>query len=107
MWNWLQRLAKRQRDLRHGVDADLVRGNPIRRRSGALSTALLGMVLVAGESRAPIPAWAHLAIGIAGGACLLLGLVVANWALQERALLNKPGPEEPPRMFKLNYDPNP
>ena len=100
MREWLKRLNERQRDLGRGVVADLVRDNRSRWRS-ALGISLLGIVLVVGEDRAPIPGWAHLSIRIAGIAFLLLGLVVAKWALQERAFLNKPDPEEPPRMFKL------
>ena len=100
MWNWLKRIDKRQRDLRRGVDADLVRDNRIRWRNG-LSMILLGIVLIAGDSQAPIPEWAHLAIRIAGGLSLLTGLGLAKWALRERAFLNQPDSEETPRMFKL------
>ena len=97
--NWLERWRQRQDLLSHGVDADLIRDNRKRYKLafGLLGFAFLLGVLVANVHVVETP---RLIVGVIASACLLVGFVLAAWARQQEAFLNKPDPEEPPKIFK-------
>lgn len=100
MWNWLKRQEERQRDLERGVDADLVRDNEKRSRL-SLCAWLIGCALVLAANYLPVPKWAQVAIRFVGFGLLVGGYVSSRWARREKAFLDKPDPEEPPRLFRL------
>jgi hypothetical protein len=100
MWNWLKRREERQRDLERGVDADLVRDN-VKLSRLSLSAWLVGCVLVLSANYLPLPKWAQGIITFVGFGLVATGLVFEKWARAEKVFLDKPDPEEPPRMFKL------
>ena len=99
MRNWLKRQQDRQRELERGVDADLVHGN---RRRFRVSFRLLaaGTVLALAARYLPGPPWARRTLTLAASGCLVCGFILFKWAMRERAFLNEPGPEEPPKLFK-------
>ena len=43
----------------------------------------------------------RLIVGVIAGACFLTGFVLAAWAKQEAAFLNKPDPEEHPKIIQV------
>jgi hypothetical protein len=97
VFDWFSRYRQRQRDLAAGVDADLVAGNRKKGNLG-LSLVVVGFLVFAASARS------HSAITEAlrwlGGAMLLVGFFIVEWARQERAFLNKPDPKKPPSLFK-------
>ena len=99
MSRWLRRRQQRERDLRSGVDADLVQAN---RRRGAFSlyffAAAFLMVMLQTIIKFTAP-WHLIALGLT---CLffLCGAGLGHWTYSERAFLSKPEPEEPPKLFK-------
>jgi hypothetical protein len=100
MWRFWDRWKKRQRDLRAGVDADLVQANRRRFKAGlCLLAAALGTHLL-GE-RARLPDWAQVALNGASAVTLLIGFVLLYWARAERGFLGRPDRDEPPRIFRI------
>jgi hypothetical protein len=97
--NWLERWRQRQDLLSHGVDADLIRDNQKRYR---LAFGLLGFGFLLGVllSKVRLAETVRLIVSVIAGACFLVGFVLAAWAKQEATFLNKPDPEEPPKIFK-------
>jgi hypothetical protein len=99
MWRWFERARQRQQELRQGVDADLVRVN---RRRWKFFAVLLGCFLALTWFQGKVKLvgfWQHVAWG-ATAVCLLGCFVLGFWAREESAFLSRPGPEEPPRLWK-------
>lgn len=99
MSSWFERWPQRQRDLRQGVDADLVRDNRNRYR---LAFGLIGFGFLLGllDAKIQIPGTLRLIVVGMAIASAVAGFSLAAWARQEGAFLSKPDPEEPPRIFK-------
>jgi hypothetical protein len=97
--NWFQRWRKRQYELASGVDADLVRDNQKRYR---LAFGLFGLGFALGFLVAKIrfPDTFRLIVSVAASVSVVAGFVLAAWAGQEAAFLNKPDTKEPPRIVK-------
>ena len=99
MSSWFERWRQRQRDLAQGVDADLIRDN---RNRYKLAFGLIGFAFLLSLLASKIQNTSTLRMIIVGMAVvsLVVGFLLAAWARQEAAFLNKPDPEEPPRIFK-------
>jgi hypothetical protein len=99
MWEWLGRWQQRQRELRQGVDAGLVRDN---RRRWKLSWCLFGcsflLIGIQAVARFSEP-WHRTAI-VLTMVCLAGGLFFGHWARAEESFLERPNPKEPPRLWK-------
>lgn len=99
MSGWLQRWRQRQHDLARGVDADLVRDNG-KRYKVAFGLIGLGLLLAVPGSTIHTPSLLHWVLLDAGGVSAVVGFLMAMWAREESAFLDKPDPEEPPTIFK-------
>jgi hypothetical protein len=97
--NWFQRWRKRQYELASGVDADLVRDNQKRHRL-AFGLFGLGFALAFLVAKIRFPDTLRLIMSVAAGVSVVAGFVLAAWARQEAAFLNKPDSEEPPGILK-------
>jgi hypothetical protein len=99
MWDWLERRQRRQRELRQGTDADLVRAN--RRRwklSWSLFVASFLLIGIQAAVKLSDP-WHDVAVGLFV-VCLGGGLVLGHWARAEQTFLERPDPKEPPKLWK-------
>jgi hypothetical protein len=99
MWGWLERWQQRQRELKHGVDADLVRDN---RRRWKLSWCLLGCCFALIGIQAvlkPSGPWDRVA-EVLTAVCFIGGLVLGRWARAEESFLERPNSKEPPSLSK-------
>jgi hypothetical protein len=99
MFGWIRRWNQRQRDLTRGVDADLVRDNR-KRYKLAFGLQGLALFLILLCAKFHIPRTLRWILSAAAGLSFLAGWLLALWAQQEAGFLNKPDPEEPPRIFK-------
>ncbi len=99
MLEGFDRYLRRQRDLATGVDADLVQGN---RRKFRLAISLIGVAfLLLGIDRIIKPhGLIQEVFGWLLGVLLVSGTLIAMWAGQERAFLDKPEPKKPSSLFK-------
>jgi len=99
MGSWFQRWQRRQSDLAQGVDADLVRDNSNKYKRGFFLLAFAFLLsFVSGKVRFPRPAQIMLeSISVAS---FIAGVLTLMWAGLERTFLDKPEPQEPPRIFK-------
>jgi hypothetical protein len=99
MSNWFRRWRQRQRDLARGVDADLVRQN---RNRFKLAFGLwgVGFLLSLLRNKASISGVLGSIAQYASVALIFAGIFLGFWAGQVNAFLDKPDPEEPPRLFK-------
>ncbi len=98
MWESLHRWQQRERDLRQGVDADLVLAN---RRRWLICAGLfgLGYLLLGIQSIAKFQDHLH-QIAVAITTVVFFGaIIIGNWARSWNAFLDKPDPKEPPRMW--------
>ena len=100
MWNWLERREQREKDLEHGVDADLVVDNRRRRKLALCSLGLLAMLVLV-DWIFQFRGWVHELVITGAIVFLVLGFVAARWAATESALLHRPDPKEPPSLFKF------
>lgn len=99
MLHWFERRRQRQRELRQGVDADLVRANRKRwKLAGALLACFFLLTIVQDKFKF-LGAWHHIVTG-AEAITLIGGFALAFWARGESAFLDRPEPEEPPRLWK-------
>jgi hypothetical protein len=99
MSNWFERWRQRQSDLAQGVDADLQRDNGNRYRV-AFGLIGFGFLLSLLDTNVKMPGTLRsIVVGMAI-VSVIAGFVLAAWARQAGAFLGKPGPEEPPRIFK-------
>jgi hypothetical protein len=101
MTNWLKRFQERQRELAHGVDADLVKINRRRFRRGLFLLAfgcLLGFV----GPKVHLSLLLRAATAVVFGISCLIGLFMLQWAARESAFLNSPDSEKP--LSILNSD---
>ncbi|MGB7120665.1 MAG: hypothetical protein WBE02_13120 [Bradyrhizobium sp.] len=99
MSSWLERWCKRESDLAQGADADLVRDN---RNRYKFAFGLIGIGFLLGllYSNIQIPnTLRSIVLGVAL-VSVIGGFLLAAWARQEEAFLNKPDSEEPPRIFR-------
>jgi fatty acid desaturase len=100
MLRYLSRQMQRSRDLASGVDADLVASNRRRFRVGWISflifLAFLG--LMHALDHFAHPHWLEVALFIPCAAAFLVALFALKIASAEKAFLDKPDPEEPPRL---------
>jgi hypothetical protein len=99
MSGWFQRWSQRKHDLTRGVDADLVRDNG-KRYKIAFGLLGLGLLLAVLGSKVHTPSLLHWMLLDAGGVSAVVGFLMAMWAREEAAFLNKPDAEEPPTIFK-------
>jgi hypothetical protein len=99
MWPWFERRRQRARELRQGVDADLVRANRRRRQLTAALYACCFLLIGIQTKLKFVGFWRHLVVG-ATIASFLGGFVSGLWARQESAFLNRPDPEDPPKLWK-------
>jgi protein-S-isoprenylcysteine O-methyltransferase Ste14 len=99
MLRWLERWQQRDRELREGVDADLVRDNRKRwKRAFCLITC--GLFLFGVQSVIKLSGyWHDIAVAITM-IFFSAGFFLGYWARAEKAFLDKPTPEEPPRLWK-------
>ena len=97
--SWFERWSRRQDELAHGADADLVRDNRRRYRTGFL---LLGFAALLSLLVSKIDLGEHLrqAVGVAAAGSGVAGLLLLIWARQEQIVLHKPDPEPPSKIFK-------
>src|SRR5215472_19175587 len=99
MWEWLERWQQRQRELRQGVDADLVRDN---RRRWKLSWFLFGcsflLIGIQAGIKFPEP-WHRVAVAITM-VFFVGGLFFGQWARAEESFLDRPNPKGPPKLWK-------
>ncbi|MGB0034816.1 MAG: hypothetical protein WBP79_05005 [Candidatus Acidiferrales bacterium] len=93
-----ERRKERQRELASGVDADLVRAN--KRRTwlswGLIALAIALYLLTSLFQMSGMP---YRIMAGAAAVSLVTGGLLARWAAQEKAFLDKPDPEGPPSMF--------
>jgi hypothetical protein len=98
VWSsWSERSEKRRRELAEGADADLVRANRNRYRAGfglIIVAVVLGFLKTLSSSYT-----VRMLLIWAAGAFLLIGVVIARWAMLEDTFLNKPDREGPPKLF--------
>jgi len=91
---------QRQRDLQSGVDADLVAATQRRSNFGwkllLAGAGILGLLWII--SHFAHPRWLDNALLTLGLIAWLGGLAILKLSSQEKAFLNKPDPEEPPRL---------
>jgi hypothetical protein len=99
MSGWLQRWSQRQHDLARGVDADLIRDNG-KRYKVAFGLIGLGLLLALLGSTVHNPGFLRWTLLVTGSVSAVVGFLMAMWAREEAAFLNKPDPEEPPTIFK-------
>jgi hypothetical protein len=99
MWRLLERERERQRELRAGVDADLVQANHKRFRT-ALSLVGMGLLFSLLGKKLNLPGVIRTVFGLAAMAAFLIGIVTLWWAEGEQRFLNGPDPEGPPKIFK-------
>ncbi len=97
---WFARYWRRHQDLAAGVDADLVLVNRKRFLLG-LGLFCFGVLVLMGTAAAHLAGAARVVTLSVGVASWILGVVVLHWASRERCWLQKPDPEEPPRIFKI------
>jgi hypothetical protein len=97
--SWWERWRERQYQLAQGVDADLARGNHQRFRL-AFGLLVFAFLLAILTSKLHLPTTLRFIISVIVIGAFLVGFVLAAWARQEAAFLSKPGPEEPPKIFK-------
>jgi len=99
MWQWLERGLHRQLEIEQGADADLFRNN---RRRWKLSWSLLGCFFLLMGVQAVVALngrWQAVAVAITM-LFFVAGLLVAEWARAWEVFLDRPGPKEPPRLWK-------
>lgn len=99
MFQYLQRMHQRQRELRLGVDADLVRDNRRRWKQ---------CLVFFGCGFATLGVYAHVTLrgfwqDVAVTVIMLFfatAMFLGYWARAEHLFLNRPDPKEPPRLWK-------
>ena len=99
MSSWFERFRQRQQELASGVDADLARGNR-RRFRRALGLIGMGFVLAALGTMLNLSGTLRMIAIVSGIAMAICGGLMAEWASAERRFLDRPDPQEPPRLFK-------
>jgi hypothetical protein len=99
MSSWFERWRQRQREIIQGVDADLFSDNDKRYRLG-FGLLGLGFVLSLFAVKFHIPSALRMIVRGIASVSFLAGLLLVGWARQQADFLNKPDPEEPPRIFK-------
>lgn len=99
MAGYLERWWRRQRELREGVDADLLQAN--RRRFGfALSLLVIGFVLAALAAKLRLSSTLDTIFRVVAAASVGVGCVLVEWARRWRVFLNQPDPDGPPEIFR-------
>ena len=99
MSSWFERWRRRQYDLAHSVDADLVSDNRKRFKIAFLLMGL-GALLAFLFSRLQVPGTLGKILFGVSFSCFLIGLVLAWWARAEDSFLSKPDRDEPPKLLK-------
>jgi hypothetical protein len=99
MSGWLKRYDRRRRELAQGADADLVRSNRGRYK---LAFVLLGLgfLLVLLSTILNPSGIPHKVAVVLAGVLIVAGLAILRWASMENTFLNKPDPEDPPKIFR-------
>ncbi len=99
MWERLRRFEERQRALGRGVDADLVQANR-KRWKQSLSLFAICFLLIALQAAVKLSGvFHHLVLGLTV-LSFSVAIVLATWARQEAAFLDRPEPKEPPSLWK-------
>jgi hypothetical protein len=99
MLEWLDRWQQRQRELQNDADADLVRDNR-RRWKYSLALFVCSFSLIGIQVAVNLPGpWHTFAVTLTM-VFLVGGLLLGHWARPEGSFLNRPNPEEPPRLWK-------
>jgi len=99
MSSWFERFRQRQRELASGVDADLVRGNRQRFRR-ALGMIVMGFFLIGISTIVDLSGTLRMIGMVSGVALAISGGLMAEWASAERRFLDRPNPDDPPRLVK-------
>ncbi len=97
--SWFERWSRRQDELAQGADADLVRDNRRRYRTGFL---LLGFAILLSLLVSKVGLGEHLrqVVRVVAAGSGVAGLLLLTWARQEEIVLHKSDPEPPPKIFK-------
>jgi len=105
MAGYFERWRRRQRELREGVDADLLQTNRRRFRL-ALSLVGIGLVLVAVAGKLRLSSRLDAALRVTAAVSVMLGIVLLQWARRERLFLEQPDSEGPPKIFRDPHNPD-
>ena len=103
MAGYLERWRRRQRELREGVDADLLQANRRRFRL-ALSLVGLGLAAIALAGRLRLSSRVDAALRVIAAASVIFGFVLLQWARRERLFLDQPDSEGPPEIFRDTHN---
>jgi hypothetical protein len=99
MLGWLERWQQRDRELREGVDADLVRDNR-RRWKHAFYLLGCGLFLFGIQTVVNLSGHWHDIAVVVTLIFFAAGLFLGYWARAEKAFLDRPSPKDPPRLWK-------
>jgi hypothetical protein len=98
--SWLDRRVQRQNDLERGVDADLIRA--LRRKWIWVAWLFGSCGLLIGVDRLfQLRGWFQKGLVSIAVLFFVMGAIIAKWAAAENAFLNRPEPEERPKLVKF------
>jgi hypothetical protein len=98
MLGWFGRQEQRERDLKDGVDADLVLDNRKRFWLG-LELMATGFALGLCSNWFHLKGWFKESLFWTAMALLIGGFVVMRWTSEESRFLRRPDPPKPPSLF--------